>query len=107
MGFFCHQNLKKRICDKLYEKASPTVGKSSNKSGELQMFHKIIETLERIESKVDGKDKWLGTKQACDYCNLSEKTLRRSVLAGTLKCSNRVGRNLYLKSDLDKWLSAR
>ena len=65
---------------------------------------KIIEMLERIESKVDAEDRWLDTQEACTYAGVSEKTLRRNVAKGTLKCSTAVGKNLYLRSDLKKWL---
>ena len=69
--------------------------------------YKILEILERIESKVDAEDRWLGTAEACAYASVSEKTLRRNVDKGTLKCSTAVGKNLYLKSDLKKWLRQR
>ncbi|HIB02677.1 MAG TPA: DNA-binding protein [Candidatus Marinimicrobia bacterium] len=68
---------------------------------------KIIEMLERIESKVDGRDRWLSTSEACTYAGVSGKTLRRNVIKGVLKCSTAVGKNLYLKSDLKKWLRQR
>ena len=66
--------------------------------------YKIIEMLEAISSKVDSEDRWLSTSEACDYASVSEKTLRRNVAKGTLKCSTAVGKNLYLRSDLKKWL---
>ena len=65
---------------------------------------KILEALERIESKLGSEDRWLSTSEACDYASVSEKTLRRNVAKGTLKCSTAVGKNLYLKSDLKQWL---
>jgi excisionase family DNA binding protein len=65
---------------------------------------KIIEMLERIESRISPEDRWLSTSEACDYASVSEKTLRRNVAKGTLKCSTAVGKNLYLRSDLKKWL---
>ena len=68
---------------------------------------KILEALERIESKLGSEDRWLSTSEACDYASVSEKTLRRNVAKGTLKCSTAVGKNLYLKSDLKKWLKQR
>ena len=64
----------------------------------------ITEQLDRLEEKLDGVDGWYNTKRACRYCDVSEKTLRRAVVKGTLKCSKATGKNLYLKSDMDKWL---
>ncbi len=64
----------------------------------------ITEQLDRLEEKLDGVDGWYSTKRACRYCDVSEKTLRRAVVKGTLKCSKATGKNLYLKSDMDKWL---
>ncbi len=75
----------------------------------MTIFH-ILEKLDRLEEKIDGVDRWFNTRQACKYCNLSEKSLRRAVQKGTLKCSSGSGgsgKNLYLKSDLDKWLRTR
>tara|TARA_B100000700_G_C15040418_1_gene855054 strand:+ start:2510 stop:2776 length:267 start_codon:yes stop_codon:yes gene_type:complete len=66
--------------------------------------YKIIEMLETISAKVDSEDRWLSTSEACEYASVSEKTLRRNVAKGTLKCSTAVGKNLYLKSDLKQWL---
>jgi len=57
--------------------------------------------------KVEGKDKWYTTKQAVDYCGLSEKTLKRARNAGVLKASAATGKILYLKSDIDAWLKSR
>jgi|TARA_Y100000031_G_C7928896_1_gene251777 hypothetical protein len=70
-------------------------------------FYELIGRLDDIEKKIDGNERWLSTSQAIEYCSLSEKTLRRAVVKGTLKCSNTTGKNLYLKSDLNRWLKAK
>jgi hypothetical protein len=70
-------------------------------------FYELIGRLDDIEKKIDGNERWLSTSQAIEYCSLSEKTLRRAVVKGTLKCSNTTGKNLYLKSDLNRWLKTK
>ena len=68
---------------------------------------RIMEKLDEIINKVEAKDKWYTTKQAVDYCGLSEKTLKRARNAGVLKASAATGKILYLKSDIDAWLKSR
>jgi hypothetical protein len=70
-------------------------------------FFELLGRLDDLEKKIDGKERWLSTSQATKYCSLSEKTLRRAVVKGTLKCSTRTGKNLYLLSDLNRWLKAK
>ena len=70
-------------------------------------FYELIGRLDRLEQKIDGNERWLSTSQATEYCSLSEKTLRRAVAKGTLKCSTRTGKNLYLLSDLNRWLKTK
>tara|TARA_R100001530_G_scaffold2634_2_gene4251 strand:+ start:639 stop:857 length:219 start_codon:yes stop_codon:yes gene_type:complete len=67
-------------------------------------FFAIMEKLDQIEEKIDGVDRWLVTSDACKYCGLSPKSLKRAVMKGALKCSTATGKNLYLKSNLDNWL---
>ena len=70
-------------------------------------FYAITERLKTIEEKLDGADCWYNPKRACQHGDVSKKTLRRAVLKGVLKCSTATGKNLYLKSDLNKWLRNR
>ena len=67
----------------------------------------IREQLERIEKKLDGKytNRYLGINQVSKFCSVSPSTIRRSVERGSLKCSRRVGKLLFLESDVRKWLS--
>ena len=70
-------------------------------------FFELLGRLDDLEKKIDGAERWLSTSQATEYCSLSEKTLRRAVAKGTLKCSTRTGKNLYLLSDLNRWLKTK
>ena len=67
----------------------------------------IREQLERIEKKLDGKytNRYLGINQVSTLVNLSNTTIRPSVQKGTLKCSRRLGKMLFLESDVRKWLN--
>ena len=70
-------------------------------------FFAINEKLDTILGKIEGRDRWLTTREAVDYCGLSEKTLKRARNAGVLKASAATGKILYLKSDIDTWLKSR
>ena len=66
----------------------------------------IIERLDNIQKKLDSKhiNKYLSINQVCDLTSLSPSTIRRSVQKGTLKCSRKMGKLLFLESDVRKWL---
>ena len=69
------------------------------------MMLKILEKLEEIEKEIYHRgDRWLDTKQASIHTNVSAKTLERAVAIGELKVSKKTGKNLYRKSELDRWL---
>jgi len=67
----------------------------------------IIEQLDRIEKKLDGKqtNKYLSIIQVASLTSLSTSTIRRSVARGHLKCSRRLGKLLFQESDVRKWIS--
>ena len=67
----------------------------------------IIEKLDRIEKKLDGKytNRYLGINQVSKLSSTSCSTIRRSVQKGTLKCSKKLGKLLFLESDVRKWLN--
>ena len=67
----------------------------------------IREQLERIEKKLDGNfsNKFLSINQVSALVSLSPSTIRRSVERGHLKCSRRLGKMLFLESDVRKWLN--
>jgi len=66
----------------------------------------IREQLDRIEKKLEGKysDPFLNIKQVADYTVLSTSTIRRAIRKGNLKASQKTGRLLFKKTDVDKWL---
>jgi len=70
------------------------------------MEHNIIERLERIEKKLDGKasHRFLDINKVVNLTSLSTSTIRRAVAKGELKCSKKLGKSLFHESDIDKWL---
>jgi predicted DNA-binding transcriptional regulator AlpA len=67
----------------------------------------IREQLERIEKKLDGNfsNKFLSINQVSALVSLSPSTIRRSVARGELKCSRRLGKLLFMESDVRKWIN--
>ena len=66
----------------------------------------IREQLERIEKKLDGNfsNKFLSINQVSALVSLSPSTIRRALARGELKCSKKMGKLLFLESDVRKWL---
>jgi excisionase family DNA binding protein len=66
----------------------------------------IREQLERIEKKLDGtfSNKFLSINQVSKLVELSNSTIRRSISNGSLKCSKKSGKLLFLESDIRKWI---
>ena len=67
----------------------------------------ISEQLKRIEKKLDGnfKNKFLSINQVSKLTSLSASTIRRAISKGQLKCSRRLGKLLFLESDISRWLN--
>ena len=67
----------------------------------------IIEKLDRIEKKIDGKlsNRYLDINQTADFTSLGVSTLRKAVNKGELKCSRKLGKLLFEERDIRKWLS--
>ena len=67
----------------------------------------IREQLERIEKKLDGnfKNQFLSINEVSKLTSLSSSTIRRAVAKGQLKCSKRLGKLLFLESDVRKWIN--
>ena len=71
------------------------------------MLQSINEKLERIKKKLDGKvtDRFLDISAVSNLTSCSSSTIRRAVAKGELKCSRRLGKLLFLESDVRKWLN--
>ena len=67
----------------------------------------IREQLERIEKKLDGsfKNQFLSVNEVSKLTSLSPYTIRRAITKGQLKCSKRLGKLLFLESDVRKWIN--
>ena len=67
----------------------------------------ILERLDRIEKKLEGKlsNRYLDINQTADFTSLSASTLRRAVTKGELKCSRKLGKLLFEERDIRKWLN--
>jgi len=67
----------------------------------------IREQLERIEKKLDGnfKNQFLSINEVSKLTSLSPSTIRRAIAKGELKCSKRLGKLLFLESDVRKWIN--
>ena len=69
----------------------------------------IREQLKRIEKKLDGKttNRFLDINAVTIFTSCSASTIRRAVARGQLKCSKKVGKLLFLESDVRKWLTGK
>ena len=67
----------------------------------------IREQLDRIEKKLDGnfKNQFLSISQVSKLTSLSPSTIRRAIAKGQLTCSKRLGKLLFLESDVRKWIN--
>tara|TARA_B110000014_G_scaffold244463_1_gene215682 strand:+ start:615 stop:851 length:237 start_codon:yes stop_codon:yes gene_type:complete len=68
----------------------------------------ILERLTNIEKSI-GNNKvpnLMTIKQVIEYSQLSQSTIRRSLLKGTLKPFKDEGKKLFRKSDVDRWLNS-
>ncbi len=71
------------------------------------MINTLIERLDRIEKKIDGKisNRYLDITQVADLTSLSVSTIRRAVRKGELKCSRKLGKLLFQETDVRRWLN--
>ena len=71
------------------------------------MIHLLIERLDRIEKKLDGKlsNRFLNIKQVSELTSVSASTIRRAIAKGELKCSKKLGKLLFQESDIRRWLN--
>ena len=71
------------------------------------MYHNIIEQLQEIKMLIN-KNKistWMDIKKVCELTTLSESTIRRAVNRGKLKCSKKLGKLLFMESDVKRWIN--
>ena len=71
------------------------------------MIHSIIERLDRIEKKLDGKlaNRYLDMKKITAFTSCSPSTIRRAVYDGRLKCTKKLGKILFQETDIRRWLN--
>ena len=68
---------------------------------------RIKDQLDRIERKIGTKKliRYLNINDVSEMTSLSLSTIRRSVAKGELKCSRRLGKLLFIESDVRRWLN--
>ena len=71
------------------------------------MIHTIIDRLDRIEKKLDGKlsNRFLDINQVSEFTSVSASTIRRAIAKGELKCSKKLGKLLFQEDDIRRWLN--
>ena len=69
----------------------------------------LIERLDKIESLIKktttDKSKLMTLKDVADYSSLSQMSLRRAIQKGVLKPFKDIGKKLFRKDDVDRWLN--
>ena len=67
----------------------------------------IREQLTRIEQKIEGQftEKYIDINKVSSLTSLSPSTIRRATKRGVLKCSKKLGKLLFLESDVRKWIN--
>ena len=69
---------------------------------------RVIELLKEIKAIVLGKqpkDGWMDIAQVNKYSSMSRSSIRRSCQDGRLKYSDKHGKYLFRKSDVEDWIS--
>ena len=66
----------------------------------------ILKKINKIQDQIlkYNHDEWMCIKDVVKYTKLSDSTIRRAVKKGSLMVSRKTGKNLFLKSWIDKWL---
>ncbi len=67
----------------------------------------LEEKLSRLEEKLDDKvgGGWMSTADAVKYVGVHRKTLHRAIRRGDLRVSQKLGKNLFKREWLDRWLN--
>ncbi|MBT5068513.1 MAG: helix-turn-helix domain-containing protein [Candidatus Scalindua sp.] len=68
---------------------------------------KIEDCLIRLEKKIDQThpSRFLNIREVSTFTSLSDSTIRRAVKKGELKCCKKIGKLLFLESDVRSWLN--
>ena len=71
------------------------------------MNNQIINLLHEIkmELKNNKNNIWMDIKKVCEVTTLSASTVRRAVNRGKLKCSKKLGKLLFMESDVKRWIN--
>ena len=67
----------------------------------------IIERLDELKKLIENKnpDKWLSLREIARYSGLSESTIRRLVSSGRLRVSKKLGKLMFRRSWIDRFLN--
>ena len=71
------------------------------------MNNQIINLLQEIKMELKNKknNTWMDIKKVCEITTLSASTIRRAVNRGKLKCSKKLGKLLFMESDVRRWIN--
>ena len=71
------------------------------------MNNQIINLLQEIKMELKNKknNTWMDIKKVCEITTLSASTVRRAVNRGKLKCSKKLGKLLFMESDVRQWIN--
>tara|TARA_B100001971_G_scaffold174674_1_gene168094 strand:+ start:114 stop:338 length:225 start_codon:yes stop_codon:yes gene_type:complete len=70
---------------------------------ELRILEKLDNILRILQNKIP-KDNYMDIGQVAEYSAMSRSSIRRSCSLGTLKYSDKHGKHLFLKSDVERWI---
>jgi len=70
---------------------------------EIRILEKLDNILRILQNKIP-KDNYMDIKQVAEYSSLSRSSIRRSCQEGRLKYSDKHGKFLFLKSDVQNWV---
>ena len=70
------------------------------------LLEELKTQLDRIEKKLDEREvkHYLNLKDVCEYTGLSNSTIHRAIEKGELKCSKKIGKLLFTRENVRKWL---
>jgi len=71
-----------------------------------QMNKQIINLLQdiKMELMTDKDNFWMSLKKVAEFTSLSDATIRRAVKSKELPCSKKLGKLLFKKADVRRWV---